>query len=115
MNTENRITIEAPLATIFDMAARVEDWGDLLPHYRYVKLLKREGNRKLVRMSAWRDFIPVTWTAICVVEPGVGDLPGKIKFRHTKGLVRGMYVEWWFRQLPGTGKIEVGIHHHLGR
>lgn len=113
MDTNNEITIRTNLPTIFDLAARVEDWGDLLPHYRYVRLLKRKGNRKLVRMSAWRNFIPVTWTAICTVEPGRGADPGRITFKHVRGLVRGMHVEWWFEPHPERGEVRVGISHHL--
>jgi aromatase len=113
METTNTILIHAPLENIFDLAARVEDWGELLPHYRYVKLTHREGNRKWVRMSAWRDFVPVTWTAICTVEPGQGDKPGSITFRHIRGLVRGMEVEWWFKPDRDAGDVLVGISHHL--
>src|SRR5438067_9385610 len=100
MRTTNKIAIRADLRTIFDLAARIEDWGELLPHYRYVRVLRCDGNRKRVRMSAWRDFVPVTWTAIQTVEPGSGDEPGRITFRHINGLVRGMDVEWWFMPRP---------------
>src|SRR5205085_2046937 len=115
MRTTNKIAIRADLQTIFDLAARIEDWGDLLPHYRYVRVLRCDGNRKRVRMSAWRDFVPVTWTAIQTVEPGSGDEPGRITFRHIKGLVRGMEVEWWFLPRPERGDTLVGISHRLDK
>lgn len=115
MNTTNEIAIRANYDDIFDLAAQVERWGEILPHYRYVKLLHTSGNRKWVRMSAWRDFIPVTWTAVCTVEPGTPADPGRILFRHVRGLVRGMEVEWWFRPRPERGDILVGITHVLNR
>jgi len=115
MHSTNHVVIKADLARIFDLAARVEDWGEILPHYRYVRVLHREGNRKWVRMSAWRDAIPVTWTAIQTVEQGREGEPGRITFRHIRGLVRGMEVEWWFREDPDRGEVTVGIDHRLER
>lgn len=113
METSIRITIRAPYERIFPLAARVEDWGRILPHYRFVKLLGRKGNRKLVRMSARRDFIPVTWTAIETIEEGSVDNPGRILFHHVKGLVRGMDVQWTFEPVPEKGEVIVQIAHQL--
>lgn len=97
MKTSNNITIKAPYERIFELGAGVENWGEILPHYRYVRVLKESGNRKVVRMSAWRNIIPVTWTAIETVEHGTAEAPGRILFKHIKGLVRGMEVAWIFK------------------
>lgn len=113
MRSSNDIVIHAPYDSIFPLAARVEDWGRILPHYRYVKVLRREGNRKWVRMSAWRDFVPVTWTAMETVEEGSEEQPGTISFRHIGGLVRGMQVQWTFLPRPERGDVVVTIHHQL--
>ncbi len=114
MHKTNEIMIYAPYARIFELGARVEDWGRLMPHYRYVRVLRRSGNRKWVRMSAWRDFIPVTWGAIETVEAGTEGKPGRITFHHTKGLVRGMDVEWSFHPRPDGGVL-VRISHELDK
>ena len=114
MHTSNEVTIKAPYESIFALASRVEEWGRVLPHYRYVRVLKQSGNRKWVRMSAWRDLIPVTWSAIETVEQGTADEPGRILFHHTKGLVRGMDVEWSF-QPQADGSYLVKISHQLDR
>ena len=84
-----------------------------MPHYRYVRLLRSAGNRKWVKMSAWRDIIPVTWTAIETVEEGTSDRPGKIRFEHIGGLVRGMEVMWTFEPRPLRGDVLVTIYHRL--
>lgn len=115
MNTQTKLAMKSDLKTIFNLAARVEDWGDILPHYRYVQVLHREGQSKWVRMSAWRDFVPVTWTAVQTVEPGQNGQPGRITFKHIGGLVRGMEVEWWFLPRPDRGDVLVGISHHLAK
>lgn len=113
MNSTNTITIKAPYERIFSLAARVEEWGHILPHYRYVRVLKRGGNRKLLKMSAWRDFIPVSWTAVQTVIEGDAAMPGRIIFHHTGGLVRGMDVAWTFEPRPDRGDVVVRITHHL--
>ncbi|HKP54514.1 MAG TPA: SRPBCC family protein [Chloroflexia bacterium] len=113
MKSRNEIAIHAPYDRIFPLAAKVEEWGRILPHYRYVKLLRREGNRKWVRMSAWRDIVPVTWTAIESVEEGTEAHPGTIKFRHIGGMVRGMDVQWSFEPRPERGEVVVSIYHQL--
>lgn len=113
MRSSNDIIIQAPYDRIFPLAARVEDWDKILPHYRYVTLLHQKGNRKWVRMSAWRDFVPVTWTAIETVESGTESAPGTIRFQHIRGLVRGMVVQWTFQPRPERGDVVVTIHHQL--
>jgi hypothetical protein len=115
MHTTRQVEIQAAFEAIFTLAERVEDWGTILPHYRYVKLLRREGNRKWVRMSAWRDFIPVTWSAIQTVVRGTNAGSSRILFQHTRGLVRGMKVVWWFREEPERGLVVVGITHQLDK
>ena len=113
MKTSTNITIKADYDRIFDLASRVEDWGRILPHYRYVKLLRRDGNRKWVKMSAWRNFIPVTWSAIETVNAGSARRPGTITFKHIGGLVRGMDVEWTFKVDRDRGVVLVTISHDL--
>jgi len=115
VRTSNEVEIRGDLGRIFELASRVEDWGRILPHYRYVRVLHRQGNRKWVRMSAWRDFVPVTWTAVQTVEPGSDGGPGHIRFHHIRGMVRGMDVEWWFVPRPETRDVLVGIKHDLGK
>ncbi len=115
MNSITSITIQAPYERIFPLASNVEDWGRILPHYRYVRVLKRGRSRRLLRMSAWRDFIPVTWTAVVTVIEGKEGIPGTIVFHHTRGLVRGMDVAWTFEPRPEHGDVVVRITHHLHR
>jgi ribosome-associated toxin RatA of RatAB toxin-antitoxin module len=113
MNRTTTITIIAPYERIFPLAAKVEEWGHILPHYRYVRVLKAGKRRKLLRMSAWRNFIPVTWTAVQTVIEGSERIPGTIVFHHTRGVMRGMDVAWTFEPRPDHGDVVVRITHHL--
>ena len=113
MKTSDSVVIWGDYSHIFELAANVEDWGRILPHYRYVKVLRRDGNRQLVRMSAWRDFIPVTWSAIETIYTGTEQEPGRIIFHHVRGMVKGMDVEWSFQVRKEQGDVLVTISHNL--
>ena len=107
MWTQNRVTIDAPPDTVFHLAAEVEFWPALLPHYRSVRVLRRREGCRLVRMAAWRDWVPVSWTSLQWLEPGAR----RITFRHVRGLTRGMLVEWTIE--PTAAGVEVTISHRL--
>ena len=99
--------MRAPASRIYALAAPVERWPEWLPHYRWVDVLERKGNVKLVAMSASRDGIPVSWQAVQVLDP---DTPA-IRFRHVRGITTGMEVQWSFRE-DGQGTL-VSIDHQL--
>jgi ribosome-associated toxin RatA of RatAB toxin-antitoxin module len=106
MHLENTILIDAPPDIIFRLAADVERWPDILPHYRYVRVLARRGSQSLVKMAALRDRIPVAWTS--VLEPRPAER--SILFRHVRGLTRGMAVEWRIEP-RADGATHVSIQH----
>jgi ribosome-associated toxin RatA of RatAB toxin-antitoxin module len=106
MHVSNSILIAASPDIIFRLAADVEGWPGILPHYRWVKLLGRRGNQKLVKMAAWRDLVPVSWTAI---QEARGD-EGRILFQHVGGVTRGMAVEWRLESVA-VGQTRVSIQH----
>jgi len=108
MQTENRITIDAPAARIYDLAAHIERWPRILPHYRYVTLLRDEGQTRLAEMAASRDGFPVTWVSIEELFP---ERHG-IRFRHVRGITRGMDVAWIIEPAPhGAAGTLVRIVH----
>jgi ribosome-associated toxin RatA of RatAB toxin-antitoxin module len=81
---------------IFRLAAAVEDWPRLLPHYRFVRVLAADGtNQRTVEMAARRDLIgrvglPLRWRAIQTLYPS----DTRIEFEHIGGASRGMLVTW---------------------
>lgn len=94
MQTENAIEIRAGLDRIVALAADVERWPAILPHYRWVRLLEGGGDRKVVEMAARRDRIPIRWRAIQEIDRG-GTTP-VIRYRHIGGVTKGMEVAWTF-------------------
>jgi ribosome-associated toxin RatA of RatAB toxin-antitoxin module len=107
MYCANTIRVEADMQRIFALAAEVERWPALLPHYRSVRVLGRAGAGTRLDMAARRGAIPVRWQAVQQVFPAAR----LITYRHVGGLTRGMRVVWQFA--PAGGTVEVTIRHQF--
>jgi ribosome-associated toxin RatA of RatAB toxin-antitoxin module len=90
----DRISIRAPLARIFTVAADVERWPDFLAHYRWVRFLERGTDGGVVEMAAWRPFGPVGYPTWWVSQMAVDRTAREIRYRHIRGITRGMDVVW---------------------
>jgi ribosome-associated toxin RatA of RatAB toxin-antitoxin module len=104
MHTENRVEIRGDVKRIFQMAAQVDKWPDILPHYRWVRVLQRKRRRTTVEMAARRGRLPVSWTAVQEVFPYE-----RITYKHIKGFTTGMDVTWSFK--PAQEGVQVVITH----
>jgi ribosome-associated toxin RatA of RatAB toxin-antitoxin module len=113
MHVSNTILIDAPAQRIFERASATPRWPEMLPHYRWVRVLERSGERSVLEMAAVRPFgktgmtIPVRWRAEQINDAA---LP-QIFFRHLGGWTKGMRVYWRFE--PLGGKTLVRIDHEL--
>jgi len=107
MQTANTVEMAGNLNHIVALAADIERWPTILPHYRWVTLLEGGGDHKTVEMAARRGRIPVKWRAIQEIDRS-GDSP-VIRFRHIGGVTKGMEVAWTFANVPGG--IAVRIDH----
>ena len=94
---------------IFRLAAAVEEWPRILPHYRSVRVLHDDGERRVVAMAARRGAIPVRWVAEQQVYPG----DRRITFRHVGGVTRGMEVAWTLTPADDSGEVGVRIWHRF--
>jgi ribosome-associated toxin RatA of RatAB toxin-antitoxin module len=107
MHSEISIWIDAPPDLVFPLAADLEQWGRRLPHYSYVRILGRSDAGVHAAMSARRGAIPVFWEAVQTADPG----SRTIRFRHVRGITRGMEVLWTLTQ-EGAGT-RARIDHDL--
>lgn len=98
MVTIDEHIVRAPAAICFHVAADVERWPGILPHYRRVQFEERRGfGWGRVDMAAWRDFggglrYPTWWVSEMRSEPKTP----AIFYRHVRGITRGMDVRWEF-------------------
>jgi ribosome-associated toxin RatA of RatAB toxin-antitoxin module len=104
--------VEAAPRTCFAVAADVERWPDILPHYRFVRMRKPlvDGRGGIVEMAAWRDFAgPLRYPTWWLSEMRVDDEEPAVYYRHIDGVTRGMDVKWSFT--PENGGTRIRITH----
>lgn len=99
MQVSTSLLIRAPSERIFDLAADIQRWPTILPHYRWVRLLSTspDGLVRVADMAARRGAIPVRWHARQYLLPQ----QQRIEFRHVGGITRGMDVAWVLTPVPG--------------
>lgn len=108
MRSSDEIEIDGDLETVYRLGAEIEHWPDLLPHYRGVDILWRDGNDVVARMKASRDGIPVSWVCRQQRDP---ETP-KITFQHIDGFTRGMRAVWTFER-RGERMVVARITHEF--
>jgi len=101
--------MRAPLASVFEAASEVERWPAILSHYRWVRRL--EGS--LVEMAAWRPFGVFKYPTWWVSEMTLDRAAGEIRYRHVRGITRGMNVVWRMVEVGGGsgGGVDVEVVH----
>ena len=101
--------MRAPVARCFEVAADVERWPDILPHYRHVRFHRKDAPATgRVEMSAWRDFAgPARYPTWWVSDMRVDEAEPAIYFRHVDGITRGMDVKWAFEAHPEGTRVAI--------
>ena len=99
--------MQAPKEAIFETAANLERWPELLPHYRYIRYLERGATRNVVVMAAVRSGIPISWTSEQIIDREKLE----VRFNHLKAFTKGMHVVWTFDDTPAGVRVEIA--HHL--
>jgi ribosome-associated toxin RatA of RatAB toxin-antitoxin module len=103
MHQTNAIIMQASEEVIFEAAANLELWPTFLPHYRYIHYFERTPARNLVKMAAYRGFIPIAWVSEQIIDRENRE----IHFKHLKAWTKGMKVTWRFRSLPHGVHVEI--------
>jgi ribosome-associated toxin RatA of RatAB toxin-antitoxin module len=111
MHTTNTVEVRGAAdriyPRIFQLAADIQDWPALLPHYRYLRVLERSDTHKVADFGASRDGFPVRWRARQELFPD----EGRITYHHIGGITKGMWVEWRLKRQ--TDGVRVTIEHEL--
>ncbi|HEY2066274.1 MAG TPA: SRPBCC family protein [Gemmatimonadaceae bacterium] len=112
MTTVDERVVRAPLARIFSLAADVERWPALLPHYRFVRFLeRRRDGGGVVDMSAYRPFgvlrWPTWWRSRMRVDAPQSAARPAVRFTHVGGVTRGMEVEWTFEAMSNDTFVRI--------
>jgi ribosome-associated toxin RatA of RatAB toxin-antitoxin module len=107
LHTGNTILMRAPRVEIFETAADLSRWPEMLPHYRYIRYYERSPDHNVVKMAAVRSGIPISW----VSEQWIDRERWEDRFRHLEAFTKGMEVVWTFAETPDG--VRVSIAHDL--
>jgi hypothetical protein len=105
MITVDEHVANAPADVCFRVAADVERWPEILPHYRWVRFRDRvDFGRGRVEMAAWRPFAgPLRYPTWWLSEMDVRPERPLVVYRHVGGITTGMDVRWEFHPEPAGG------------
>ncbi|MGH7699312.1 MAG: type II toxin-antitoxin system RatA family toxin, partial [Gemmatimonadales bacterium] len=113
MRTVDRVAIRAPVERVFAAARDVERWPAILSHYRRVRFLERRPDGGVVEMAAWRPFGPVRYPAWWVSDMTIRPEAREVRYRHVRGITRGMDVVWRLAERDGAVDVEI-VHEWAG-
>ncbi|MEJ2185006.1 MAG: SRPBCC family protein [Gemmatimonadota bacterium] len=98
----------------FLVAADVERWPELLPHYRHVQFHRKDAfGCGRVEMAAWRYFGPLRYPTWWVSDMESDRVEPIVRYRHVDGITRGMDVRWEFLPHPGGSRVRI-VHEWVG-
>ena len=103
MHTATSITMRAPRERIFETAADLARWPDILPHYRYIHYFEKSPVRNVVKMAATRSGIPIAWTSEQIIDRDALE----VRFTHLRAWTKGMRVVWTFTDTPDGVRVEI--------
>ena len=103
MHTTTAITIRSPKERIFEAAADLERWPEILPHYRYIHYFEKSPVRNVVKMAATRSGIPIAWTSEQIIDRDALE----VRFTHLRAWTKGMRVVWTFTDTPDGVRVEI--------
>jgi hypothetical protein len=105
----------APADVCFDVAADVERWPDILPHYRWVRFRDKQGFATgTVEMAAWRPFSVLKYPTWWVSEMHHDPASRTVTYRHVDGITKGMDVLWEVFAQPDGGTLLRIVHEWSG-
>jgi ribosome-associated toxin RatA of RatAB toxin-antitoxin module len=115
MRTIDEALSKADADICFHVAADVERWPEILPHYRWVRFLSKQGFASgTVEMAAWRPFgfvkYPTWWVSEMTHDPD----SRTVTYRHIDGITRGMDVFWEVLERPKGGALLRIVHEWSG-
>jgi ribosome-associated toxin RatA of RatAB toxin-antitoxin module len=105
--------IRAEHDTVFNLVAEIELWPAIFPHIRSARVIRREGDQKVVAVKAtWRG-LPLSYTAMETVDRG----RSQVTIRHTSSLTKGSVATWMVLPAPDsvdqTDRVELRVRQNV--
>jgi ribosome-associated toxin RatA of RatAB toxin-antitoxin module len=107
VHTGSSITIQASREEIFAIVSDLTRWTKVLPHYRFIRFLGKEGDkgtgRDIVHMGARRGVIPISWVSAYSADATTLEL----RFEHLRAWTKGMKVVWTLTPTRDATRVEL--------
>lgn len=87
---ERTARVYADRATVFNLLAEAELWPAIFPHVRSVRVLRRDGARRLIAVRASWHGVPIRWRAVQTVDAE----RGRMTLQQVSPLTRGSAASW---------------------
>src|SRR5205814_7476225 len=98
--TDNSVVISAPLDLVWEITNDVENWTDLFTEYSEAKILERNGNTILFRLSMHPDENGKVWSWVSerTSDPETHTVKSH---RVETGPFEHMNIEWYYEPVEG--------------
>src|SRR4030042_2293578 len=95
IHVEHSIVIKSCIDKVYEIAKKIEKFPEFMPHVKTSNIIKKQGNKRQVEMSAVVNGIKSHWISASTAEKNK-----KIKYSQIKGLCKVMGGEWLFEKVP---------------
>ena len=102
---EHSVIIKSSIDKVYNIAEKIEKFPEFMPHVKKSNIIKKEGNKRHVEMSAIVNGINSHWISASTTEKNK-----KITYKQIKGFCKVMGGEWLFEKIPEGTKITL-IHN----
>lgn len=105
IHLEHSIVIKSNLEKVYEIAEKIEKFPEFMPHVKTSNIIKKQGNKREVEMSAIVNGIHSHWISASTTEKNK-----KITYKQVKGFCKVMGGEWLFEKIPEGTRITI-IHN----
>jgi ribosome-associated toxin RatA of RatAB toxin-antitoxin module len=105
IHLEHSIIIKSSIDKVYSIAEKIDKFPDFMPHVKTSNIIKRQGNKREVEMTAVVNGINSHWISASTTEKNK-----KITYKQVKGFCKVMGGEWRFTKVPEGTKITL-IHN----
>jgi aromatase len=99
-HTDNTVTINAPIEVVWDLTNDLENWPNLFTEYSDVKILERDGNKILFRITMHPDAQGNAWSWVSerIPDPATHTVKSR---RIEMGWFEKMDLAWSYEPVEG--------------
>jgi ribosome-associated toxin RatA of RatAB toxin-antitoxin module len=105
IHLEHSIVIKSDIDKVYSIAEKIEKFPEFMPHVKTSNIIKKQGDKRQVEMSAVVNRIKSHWISASTTEKNK-----KIKYSQVKGFCKLMGGEWLFAKISEGTKITL-IHN----